>query len=296
MMATGESSSGRHVRSRSTDTRDLSEARDRGNTAIIRNLMDARLDFSGSPPLRKSYVVAASYRCGSTYLCTRLWNTGVLGAPAEYLNVGGGRMLRHVMERRLQATSPEDYFVKLLACRTSSNGVFGMKAHYHHFERALDWCPQMLKLLAPVTYIYLSRRDAIAQAVSMAKAIQTNRWTSMDDNVETVLRYDERLIGQCLEEIQQQKIGWLRWFELNAITPFVVNYEDLIANTASAIGSVIKLLDVRDDEGCELYPPWVEKLGYGINAEWAARFRREALRASSWRRSPSASLEWMLDI
>ena len=258
--------------------------------------MDARLDFSGSPPLRKSYIVAASYRCGSTYLCTRLWNTGVLGAPAEYLNVGGGRMLRHVMERRLQATSPEDYFVKLLACRTSSNGVFGMKAHYHHFERALDWCPQMLKLLAPVTYIYLSRRDAIAQAVSMAKAIQTNRWTSMDDDVETVPRYDERLIGQCLEEIQQQKIGWLRWFELNNITPFVVNYEDLITNTASAIGSVIELLDVRGDEGCELCPPLVEKLGDGTNAEWAARFRREALRASSWRRSPSASLEWMLDI
>jgi LPS sulfotransferase NodH len=295
-MAPGESDGGCDVRSRSTAMRDLSEARDRGNTAIIRNLMDARLDFSGSHPLRKSYVVAASYRCGSTYLCTRLWNTGVLGAPAEYLNVGGGRMLRHVMERRLQAASPEDYFVKLLACRTSGNGVFGMKAHYHHFERALDWCPQMLQLLAPVTYIYLSRRDAIAQAVSMAKAIQTNRWTSMDDDAATVLRYDERLIGQCLEEIQQQKIGWLRWFELNAITPFVMNYEDLIANTASGIGSVIKLLDVGDDEGCELYPPLVEKLGDGINAEWAARFRREALRASSWRRSPSASLEWMLDI
>jgi len=88
----------------------------------------------------------------------------------------------------------------------------------------------------------------------------------------------------------------LRWFELNNITPFVVNYEDLITNTASAIGSVIKLLDVRDDEGCELYPPLVKKLGDGTNAEWAARFRSEALRASSWRRSPSASLEWMLDI
>jgi LPS sulfotransferase NodH len=258
--------------------------------------MDARLDFLESTPLRKSYIVAASYRCGSTYLCTRLWNTGVLGAPAEYLNVGGGRMLRHVMERRLQATSPEDYFVKLLACRTSSNGVFGMKAHYHHFDRALDWCPRMLELLAPVTYIYLSRRDAIAQAVSMAKAIQTNRWTSMDDEVQAVPQYDERLIGQCLEEIHQQKIGWLRWFELHNITPFVVNYEDLIADTASAISSVIKLLDVHDDEAHKLYPPLVEKLGDRINAEWAARFRRDASRASSWRRSPSTSLEWMLDI
>ena len=141
--------------------------------------------FSGPPPLRKSYVVASSYRCGSTYFCSELWRTGVLGAPAEYLNVGEGRMLRHVMESRLQASSPEDYFVKLLACRTSSNGVFGMKAHFHHFEPALDWCPSMLERLSPVTYIYLSRRDKLAQAVSMAKAMQTNGWTSMDGDVET---------------------------------------------------------------------------------------------------------------
>ena len=258
--------------------------------------MDVRLDFPESPPLRKSYVVASSYRSGSTYFCSRLWNTGVLGAPAEYLNVGVGRMLRHVMESRLQATSPEDYFAKLLACRTSSNGVFGMKAHYHHFEEALDWCPSMIELLSPVTYIYICRRDTVAQAVSMAKAIQTNRWSSMDAEVETDLRYDEFLIARCLEEVQRQKIGWLRWFELNNITPFVLSYEDLIANSAGAVGSVVKLLDVQDDEASEIYPPEVQKLGDATNIEWAARFRGESLRASSWRRSPSTSLEWMLDV
>jgi trehalose 2-sulfotransferase len=258
--------------------------------------MDARLDFPESPPLRKSYVVASSYRSGSTYFCSRLWSTGVLGAPAEYLNVGVGRMLRHVMESRLQATSPEDYFAKLLACRTSSNGVFGMKAHYHHFEEALDWCPSMIELLSPVTYIYICRRDTVAQAVSMAKAMQTNRWSSMDGEVETGLRYDEFLITQCLEEVQRQKIGWLRWFELNNITPFVLSYEDLIADAAGAVGSVVKLLDVQGDEASEIDAPEVQKLGDAINIEWAARFRGESLRASSWRRSPSTSLEWMLDV
>ena len=154
----------------------------------------------------------------------------------------------------------------------------------------------MIGLLSPVTYIYICRRDIVAQAVSMAKAIQTNKWSSMDDEAKTDLRYDERLIGQCLEEIQRQKIGWLRWFELNNITPFVLSYEDLITNTAGAVGSVVKLLDVQDDRGCEIYPPEVEKLGDAINIEWAARFRGEVLRASSRRPSPSTSLEWMLDI
>jgi trehalose 2-sulfotransferase len=211
------------------------------------------------------------------------------------LNVGAGRMLRHVMENRLQATSPENYFAKLLACRTSSNGVFGIKAHYHHFEEALDWCPSMIELLSPVTYIYLCRRDTIAQAVSMAKAMQTNRWTSMDADVKTDLHYDVRLISECLDEVRRQKIGWLRWFELHNITPFVLSYEDLIANAASVVSSVVNLMDVQGDERSEICPPEVKKLGDGINIEWAARFRGETLSASSWRRSPSTSLDWVLD-
>ena len=148
--------------------------------------------FLESPPLRKSYVVASSYRCGSTYFCSRLWSTGVLGAPAEYLNVGVGRMLRHVMESRLQATSPEDYFAKLLACRTSSNGVFGMKAHYHHFEEALDLVSvDDRAIVAGDLHRTSVAATRLAQAVSMAKAMQTNsvdaQWTPRS---KPTLRYD----------------------------------------------------------------------------------------------------------
>jgi trehalose 2-sulfotransferase len=289
-MSSSYANNRREVGSRSSESRLHPEKHDSENEARIRNWMDPQLDFSGSPPLRKSFIVASSYRSGSTYFCSQLWKTGVLGAPAEYLNMGGGRMLRLVMERRLQATSPEDYFAKLLACRTSSNGVFGLKAHYHHFERALDWCPSMIALLSPVTYIYVSRRDTIAQAVSMAKAIQTNRWMSIDPDVKTALRYDERLISDCLEEIQQQRIGWLRWFELNAITPFVINYEDLIDNMAIVVSSMVKLMDVEGDERHAVRLPPVEKLGDETNIEWATRFGREALK-STWGRSSSASLK-----
>ena len=89
--------------------------------APIRNFMDPRLDFPQSVRLRKSYIVASSYRCGSTFFCAELMRTGVLGAPGEYLNVGEGRLLRDIMMRRLRVDSPENYFSKLLGCRTSRN-------------------------------------------------------------------------------------------------------------------------------------------------------------------------------
>jgi hypothetical protein len=35
---------------------------------------------------RRTYMVATIPRTGSTYLCHRLWRTGCMGVPLEYLN------------------------------------------------------------------------------------------------------------------------------------------------------------------------------------------------------------------
>src|SRR5215831_8187977 len=90
-----------------------------------------RYDFARSTEPDRAYIVASSYRSGSTHLCRCLWETGVMGAPWEYLNFENEM---RAMWGRLGAKGPADYLAKLLAHRTSSNGVFGMKAHFHHFE------------------------------------------------------------------------------------------------------------------------------------------------------------------
>jgi LPS sulfotransferase NodH len=239
------------------------------------------LDFPRSVPLRKSYIIASSYRCGSTFLCSELWKTGLLGAPAEYLNTDQasaviatarepGRMMG-----RLQVSTPEDYFASLLACRTSRNGIFGMKAHYHHFEPALAWYPAMLKVLSPITYIYINRRDKVAQAVSMAKAMQTHAWLSFDQITGRTLRYDSDFVAQCSDELERQRLGWWRWFETNSITPFVVTYEDLLADTSGVVSGVVELLGAEKDEPEKVNLPVVERQADEINMEWMARFGRE---------------------
>jgi trehalose 2-sulfotransferase len=248
----------------------------------IRNFMDPCLDFPQSVPLRKSFIVAASYRCGSTFLCSHLWRTGVLGAPAEYLNVGGSRMLRDIMMRRLRADTPEQYFARLLGCRTSKNGVFGMKVHFPHFEAAMSWYPSMLEVLSPVTYIYLNRRDRLAQAISMTKALQTDVWSSLESNPRPTLLYNEAFIVQCLREIQHQNLNWLQWFETNNITPFIVHYEDAVADTAAVVRSVAERLGVADDEPEQIFLPFIEKLGDELNLEWRDRFARAAPDWESW--------------
>jgi LPS sulfotransferase NodH len=184
-------------------------------------------------------------------------------------------MSRDIMMRRLRVCTPEDYFRKLLACRTSRNGVFGIKVHFPHFEAAISWYPSMIELLSPAAYIHLQRRDKLVQAVSMAKAMQTDAWQSLDSKGSARLAYDEGLIAQCLREIHRQNFGWTRWFEINHVKPFVVYYEDLFADSMGVVRNVIKLLDVENDKPEKIVLPVLKRQADQINADWIDRFRRE---------------------
>jgi trehalose 2-sulfotransferase len=262
----------------------------------IRRLADRRLDFAGPVPHRKSYIVASTDRCGSTFLCSLLWQTGVLGAPTEYWNYRRSAesparrrpkatSVGNQMIDRLGATSATDYLAKLLACRTSPNGVFGVKAHSLDFEEALRQFPTMLDLLAPVTFIYIRREDKIAQAVSMAKAAQTGAWVSLAKPKTANLHYDRDLIAKCLSYVERQDRDWARWFETHKITPFVVTYENLTANTAAVVRGIVELMGVQSDPAPEVRLPAFEKQGDETNEKWVTRFRRESRAAVSRHRA-----------
>jgi trehalose 2-sulfotransferase len=246
--------------------------------APISHYADRRLDFPGPIALRKSYIVASAQRCGSTFLCNLLWQTGVLGAPAAYFQYRKrptAKTLRDMMMERLKASSPDDYLAKLLACRTSTNGIFGVKVHFHDFEAMLRQTAGILDLLSPVTFIYVDRTDKLAQAVSLAMALQTDAWTSLKKSAARAVRYDRDLIAKCLEQNEQQELSWRKWFEDNDVEPWRVTYEDLTAGSAAVVRRTVELLDAQDDEPDAILVPKIEKQGDETNSEWIARFRQE---------------------
>jgi LPS sulfotransferase NodH len=115
----------------------------------------------------------------------------------------------------------------------------------------------------------------VAQAVSMAKAMQTHAWLSFDQITGRTLRYDSDFVAQCSDELERQRLGWWRWFETNSITPFVVTYEDLLADTSGVVSGVVELLGAEKDEPEKVNLPVVERQADEINMEWMARFGRE---------------------
>jgi LPS sulfotransferase NodH len=239
----------------------------------IREVTDARLDFDHFGSLRKSYVIASSYRCGSVYLSSRLWQTGVLGAPMTYL---GSRHSLHPLMKRFKTVTPAAYVAALIARRSSRNGVFGMKEHFINFEGFIKEYPPFLEVMAPMTFIFISRADKVAQAVSMAKALQTGQWTSrMDSGPSRPVQYDGGLIANCIKEIALQDAHWERWFEANKIAPFELTYEGFSSDIDGTVRNIVELLGVQDDEPDMVEPPPTKKQSDETNEEWIERFRRD---------------------
>ncbi len=239
----------------------------------IVTMTDERLDFKRPTPLAKSYLIASSYRCGSSYLCWLLWKTGLLGAPSEVLNPTS-ELPQFI--NRFKTSDPSDYISKILERRVSRNGVFGVKAHFHHFEAYQKQYPPLLERMAPVTYLFISRPDKVAQAVSMAKALQSNRWHSrMEGGPKPTLRYDREMIANCLDDIEEQDIAWRRWFKAHEVSPFEVSYNDLTKDAAGVVRSIVELLGVENDEPDEAHVPAVNKQGDETNNEWIERYERE---------------------
>lgn len=231
----------------------------------------ANLDFRPAE-LKKAYIVASSFRSGSTHLSISLWETGVLGAPCEYFNYD---IDKRFMFARLGCPSPADYYRKLITCRTSKNGIFGVKAHYLHFAKSLVEYPPLLEILSPLMFIYINRRDKIAQAVSMARALQTNVWLAFQQQRRTPLFYSREFIQECLREVYFQVNSWKTWFEERGIEPLVVNYETLLADKAGVVQSIVRRLGAENDDPEEVVLPKPAVLSDGVNAEWIRRFREE---------------------
>jgi LPS sulfotransferase NodH/predicted O-methyltransferase YrrM len=239
----------------------------------IVSMTDERLDFRKATPLRKSYLIASSYRCGSSYLCWLLWKTGLLGAPSEVLNPTSELPL---FINRFKTSEPTDYMTKILERRVSRNGVFGIKAHFHHFEAYQKQYPALLKRMTPVSYIFISRSDKVAQGVSMVKALQTNRWHSrMEGGPKPTLRYDREMIANCIAEIEEQDLAWRRWFKAHKVSPFELTYNDLTKDAAAVVRRIVQLLGVENDEPEEVFVPSVDKQGDETNNEWIERYEKE---------------------
>ncbi|MGB8982766.1 MAG: Stf0 family sulfotransferase [Anaerolineales bacterium] len=234
-----------------------------------------------------SYVIFAVQRSGSFLLCEALKNTGLGGVPEEYFLPHEG-WENGAWARQNGVTSRADFLRLVLEKGTSPNGVFGTKVMWNYFEemlRNLRELPEYRDLLGPqimaslfpnLHYIWIVRRDKVRQAVSWARAGQTNVYARVKGaSPVTATRepvFDFTFIDNLYNLVLEGEAGWQSFFEASDVQPFKVIYEELVEAYEPTALAILDYLKVP-------YPPDLVfgerrllKQADALNDAWAEKY------------------------
>jgi LPS sulfotransferase NodH len=246
--------------------------------------------------LKSAYVICASPRTGSTLLCRGLEATGRAGAPAEYFDCRPEVIAywRH----RLGDRRRETYADTIIAAKSTPNGVFGAKTHWTTLGdmRALlregDVPPRnaagvesidaLLRARFPaVYYVWLSRRNKVAQGISHYRAARSGVWevTKEEQRGESLrsdlVRFDSDAIAHCVALARAYDLSWHRYFAANGLAPMRIWYEDLVGTYEPTIRRVLTGLDIAHGDLPTIEPP-LARLADAKSSAWEAQFRATA--------------------
>lgn len=129
-------------------------------------------------PISKSLLVLATPRCGSTLYCEALNGTGLLGFCDEWFNY-------EYFAAWMKVVGKEDFilreYVEWVERKTARDtGVFCLKWHIGQIISMNEDFNLGFESMDFSHIVYIYRRDKIAQAVSMVKAVTMNQYRSYE--------------------------------------------------------------------------------------------------------------------
>ncbi|HUB72642.1 MAG TPA: Stf0 family sulfotransferase [Solirubrobacteraceae bacterium] len=262
-----------------------------------------------------SYLVCATPRSGSTLLCRALAQTGVAGRPEEYFEALARSGLprrpheyfdpaRHanIIERLAFREMPdgsakpnplwrpetyERYLEWALAEGTTANGVFGAKLMWGYLgdfaallrgipgmgERPL---PELLARAFPgLRYVRITRENKVRQAVSLWKAVQTQRWKREEGEQEGRAPqplFSFRAVNFLVRQLTAHDASWDAYFLGLGYEPLKVTYEELAESTGAAIARVLEHLGIPAPAAPAVEPPRLSVQADELSEEWVRRF------------------------
>jgi trehalose 2-sulfotransferase len=232
---------------------------------------------SDRPLASTTLLIAMLPRTGSTALCSLLEQTGVLGTPREYLNPRGPLK---PWARRLSAFDLDGYLDALRREQATPNGVFALKTLFTDLEPLLGRAP-IAELLDTARFVYLTREDVIAQAISNYIAESSGVWHR--DSSGELFRsrgggdpdppYDEERIIAERDTLLRQQADWESFFSGRQVEPLRVTYERFVADAGGTVAGIARHAGVEWDGEASLEGAATARLADERSERWAQRLR-----------------------
>lgn len=168
-------------------------------------------------------VIAFTARSGSTALSSLLETIPVFGTVHEFLNPRGPM---EMFVNRLGGS--ENYWERVQEEYSGPGGLFAFKVSW------LDFKPEFIPNDA--RYVFLTRNDKVAQALSLYRARETGIWHEKTDY--PPLDLEKVLSGFHL--LQQERTAWERFFESKDIIPLRITYEEFCECPLLVVAKIMK--------------------------------------------------------
>jgi LPS sulfotransferase NodH len=238
-----------------------------------------------------TYIICTNPRSGSWLLSEGLASTSRAGNPREWFNVLEERKYRAQWRMDHSSDLPFSQYLRLVAEKsTSRNGVSGLKLHYYQFAqlpeifesvpgcRELSPAGLLAKAFPNARYIWLTRRDKARQAVSLFLASRTGEWWRIGEGrppgsgAEAAgADFDPAALLELERLLTGNDGNWQAFFRDNRITPLVVPYEDLAADYAGTVRSVLRWLRVPGN-GTVVPPSRLQRQSGQRSEAWLERY------------------------
>jgi LPS sulfotransferase NodH len=239
-----------------------------------------------------SYLICTLPRSGSWLLAEALEALKVVGRPREFF---APEQRQNLLKRWgiKGDVNFADFFRLVILHGTSRNGVFGAKLHWYQMEalltefRALPRLSRhkdstiLFKFFPGAKYIWLRRRNRRRQAVSYAKAGQSNEWWRIRGvkapgvrDLELEYRFEQiwRLEGVLNYGDEQ----WAKLFAELRKEPLVIYYEDLLSDYDGSVRNIIEYIGVDLPTERKIPKPRLQRQADHLTEEWLAQYEAES--------------------
>jgi len=261
------------------------------------------------------YLVCATPRSGSTFLCDILTTTGMAGRakeyfqprivrPQDYFKTEASTDVRVLLAGLWPDSEPveptgwdgstyADYLTKVLEDGTTPNGVFGAKVMWSylgdfitHLRRIPQYkglaVPDLLSTVFPnLHYIWVRRQEKLRQAVSLWKAIQTWTWKADEPpqgGVSSLVRepiFHYEAIDYLLQQLLVQEKAWQQYFNENGINPFTVVYEQWTLSYRAEVFSILQYLSIPIPEDLVVAETRMQRQADTLSEEWVQQYQQQ---------------------
>jgi trehalose 2-sulfotransferase len=185
--------------------------------------------------------------------------------------------------------APEAWRARIRSQGRGENGVWGGKLMWGHVEDLMTRARQLPgladarleqvldSLLDDPQLIFVTRRDKVAQAISLWRAVQTQSWRAEDATKADDPAYEYTAIDHLVSQLESDERSWKEWFARTGQQPFVVTYDQLEAAPAETVATVLHVLGLPDTS---VAVPRLSRQRDELSAAWAERYRQERAQAA----------------